>query len=93
MWGKLGIIPLLIGIVGVAYQSLIFVKQTIPENYGNNPGFGCFETMILPWLALACIGIGLLLWSWIWAVCIFMIGMFCFGFLASWLSRTFGSFN
>ena len=91
MWEKLGIILPIIGFAGVAYQCLIFVTKTIPDNFGSNPGFGCFETMVMPWFSIACIGTGLLLQSWIWGVGIFAIGMFSFGFLASLLSKIFGN--
>ncbi len=90
MWEQLGLVLLIIGVLGVSYQCVIFVKETIPETYGGNPGFGCLEVMVAPWFATGCTGLGLLMQSWMWGVGAFGIGIFCFGFLAMLLAHLFG---
>lgn len=90
MWEQLGLVLLIIGVLGVIYKCVIFVKETMPENYGGNPGFGCLEMMVRPWFATACIGFGLLIHSWKWGVGTFVIGFLLFGFLAMLLARLFG---
>ena len=86
----LGLILTIAGLAGVAYQCLIFVRVTLPDNYGKNPGFGCLEMMVMPWFSVTCIGVGLLTQSWLGGAFIFGIGMFSFGFFAILLSRLFG---
>lgn len=90
IWGQLGYVLLVIGVPGVCYQSIIFVRKTLPANYGNNPGFGCLEIMVLPWFLAGCIGAGLVLQSLLWAVIIFGAGFFLIGFLAQLLAFVFG---
>jgi len=90
MWGTLGIILLIVGVAGVGYQGIRYVKEVLPDNYGNNPGFGCFEVMVTPWHAAASIGLGLFMQSWMLGVVVLGIGLFCYGFLAMLLGRLFG---
>ena len=90
MWGNLAIVSMTIGTLGVCYQCVKFVRQTIPENYGSNPGFGCLESMVMPWFATACIGLGLFMQSWVSGAVVFAIGIFCIGFLAMLLGHLFG---
>ena len=90
MWGNLGLMLLIIGLLGVSYQCVIFVKETIPGNYGRNSGIGCFEMMVMSWLATGRIGVGLFMHSWIWGAIVFGISIFFFGFLTMLLSHLFG---
>ena len=79
-----------LGALGILYQSVVFVMQTIPENFGQNPGFGCYEAMVAPWFLAFCIGLGLFMQSWIWGAAVFIPGMFLFGALAMLLGSLFG---
>ncbi|MES0370816.1 MAG: hypothetical protein ABUK11_00920 [Mariprofundaceae bacterium] len=87
---QVGLILLTVAVLGFAFQCLKFVWVTLPENYGSNPGFGCFEMMVMPWFAGACIGVGLLMQSWIWGVTVFVVGIFTLGFFAMLLTALFG---
>jgi len=87
MWEELGIILLIVGGVGAARQCVIFIKETLPGYYGENPGFGCLEAAVAPWHAIGCLGLGLVLESWPWGVLIFGTGLFCYGLFAMLLSR------
>jgi hypothetical protein len=78
------------GAVGILIRTLEFVRVTLPENYGVNPGFGCYESMIAPWYALVCVGVGLLTASWVVGGVALLIGLFASGFLAMLLGRLFG---
>ncbi len=91
MWEGLGLLLLIVGSLGAGYKCVTFAKVTIPGNYGSNPGFGRLEMMVMPWLAGACLGLGLFMQSWIWGVGSFGVGVFFFGFLAQLLSRLFGA--
>jgi hypothetical protein len=88
-WQGLGLALLIPGALGVFYQCAKFVRKTLPDNFGNNPGFGCLEVMVLPWFSLSCIGAGLLSRSWLWPIVIFPVGLFATGFLATLLARKF----
>jgi hypothetical protein len=88
MWVLLGLLLLIVGVLGVIYQCVIFVKEILPTNYGN-PGFGCLETMVAPWFALGCFGLGVFMHSWKWGVMVFGFGILPFGFLAMLLERRF----
>ena len=90
MWGPLGIILSIVGGLGVIYQCYRFVREKIPANYGNNPGFGCLEVMIAPWHASGSLGLGLLMQSWGWGVGVFGLGLLGFGLLAMLLGQLFG---
>ena len=81
---------LMAGLVGVVYQCVRFVTQTIPHNYGNNPGFGVLEVAVMPWHAMASVGIGFMLESKEWGVAVFVIGILCIGAIVTLLSRLFG---
>ena len=89
MLEMLGPVLIVIGILGVIYQCVIFIKETLPANYGNNPGFGCFEVMTCPWFAAGSFGLGLFMQSWRWGFMVFGFGMFFMGFLAMLLARLF----
>lgn len=91
MWQNIGFILLFIGLIGVLYQCVKFVKITIPEYYGRNPGFGCLDMMVQPWFITGCIGLGLVMQSWLWGCITFGLGLFFFGFLAMLLGHLFGS--
>ena len=62
----LGYALVAIGAAGFVTRSVEFVRITIPDNYGSNPGFGAYESMVLPWFAAGFIGLGFVLgttWS------------------------------
>ena len=90
MMEMLGPVLIVVGILGVIYQCVIFVKETLPANYGNNPGFGALEMKVFPWVASVGIGLGLMLHSWIWGVSVLAFGLLGSGFLAMLLGRLFG---
>jgi len=89
MWELLGLILLIIGVLGACYQCVIFVKETIPQNYGSNPGFGSLEIMVMPWLVTASVGVWVLMQSWKWGAILYVIGVISFGFLAMLLGRLY----
>jgi hypothetical protein len=91
MWQVLGLFLLMLGGLGVYCKCIAFVRVTLPQNYGSNPGFGQFETMCLLWVAGLCIGLGLIMQSWLWGFVSFGIGFFLLGLLAMLLARLFGS--
>ena len=90
MWVKLGVVLLVVGAAGFVLQCVKFVRVTLPENYGGNPGFGALETRVAPGFAIACLGLGLALGSWKWGLIVFGLGMFATGFVAMALARLFG---
>lgn len=89
MW-VISLLLLMAGLAGAGYQCVRFVTQTIPHNYGNNPGFGVLEVMVMPWHVMTSVGIGAMLESKEWGVAVFIIGIFCFGPVITLLSRLFG---
>ncbi len=90
MWGQLGLFLLIIAALGFCYQCGVFVRKTLPDNYGSNPGFGCFEVTVMPWFMVGCVGAGLVLQSFLWAAIIFGFGFFALGFFAQLLAHLFG---
>lgn len=90
MWVLLGYFLLAIGVTGFCYQCIIFVRKTLPQNYGSNPGFGCLEKMVQPWFMAGCVGAGLALQSFFIAITVFAVGFFSIGFLAQLLAHVFG---
>jgi len=89
MWEKFGVILLVIAAFGCVYQCCVFVMKTLPDNYGSNPGFGCFESMIMPWYVCGCIGLALLTHSWQAGLLAWVIGFFSLGLIANLLARLF----
>ena len=85
-----GLVILIVAVTGFAIQCVKFVRVTLPENYGNNPGFGCFEMMVMPWLITGCVGTGLMMQSWKWGMAILIAGFFLSGMFAMLLARLFG---
>ncbi len=81
---------LVIGGLGVCWQCVVFVRKTLPENYGSNPGFGCLETKVLPWHVITTIGAGMMLKSWSWGIGILVLGIFGYGLIAMLLGKLFG---
>lgn len=90
-WQSLGYLLLVIAVPGFCYQCVVFVRKTLPENFGNNPGFGCLEMMVQPWFLIGCVGAGLALHSWVWALALFGVGIFAVGLLAQLLAHIFGA--
>jgi hypothetical protein len=78
-----------IGSLGVIVRALHFVRVTMPENYGRNPGFGAFESMALPWWGVLCGGVGFVT-SVKAAAVTFFVGLFTLGLVAQLLDRLFG---
>lgn len=90
MWEQVEWILLSVGVVGFVVQCVRFVRVTLPENFGSNPGFGALEVMVAPWLIIGSVGLGLVLDSWKWGGIVFGLGMFSTGLLAMLLGRLFG---
>jgi len=79
-----------LGAAGVLWKTVHFVRVTIPGNYGSNPGFGAYETTVVPWWGVGCIGLsGLTSWG-VGAACL-AVGLVAFGFIAQILGRVFGN--
>ena len=78
------------GVIGFVVRSVEFVRVTIPRNYGSNPGFGAYESMVLPWFSAGFIGLGIVLGSWRWALLPIAAGLVGLGFVAMLLSKVFG---
>lgn len=89
MGTAVGIALMVVGGLGLVARSVEFVRVTLPANYGSNPGFGCYETMVLPWFACGCAGAGLLLSSWRTGLGALVAGLLLLGFLGQLLSRVF----
>jgi len=89
MWEWTGLILLITGLLGAIYQCVVFVREVVPATYGGNPGFGCLEMMVMPWLVTGTVGVGLFTMSWGWIAVVFVVGFFGFGFLAQLLGRLF----
>jgi hypothetical protein len=85
----LGYLLLVIAIPEFCYQCIVFVRQTPPRNYGNNPGFGCLEMIVRPWFLVGCVGTGLATQSLFWALAHLAAGFFLIGFLAQFLAHVF----
>ena len=77
------------GALGVLVSAVRFVRVTLPQNYGSNPGFGAFESSALPWWLLASVGIGLRS-GWRTGVLTFALGFIALSVLALLLGRVFG---
>lgn len=90
MW-VISLMLLVVGLTGAGCQCVRFVTQTIPHNYGSNPGFGVLEVMVMPWHIMASVGLGMMLQSKGWGMAVFFIGIFCFGPIVLLLSRLLGS--
>jgi len=80
---------LAVGAAGMVVRSVTFVRVTLPANYGSNPGFGAYETMVAPWWLLLCAGLGLLTSVRV-ALVVFFLGVPALGVVAQLLSRAFG---
>lgn len=79
-----------LGVVGWVVRSVGFVRVTLPKHFGSNPGFGAYETLVVPWFTAICIGLGLVFGSWPWALIPMGLGFFALGFVAMALGRLFG---
>ena len=66
-----------------------FVRVTIPENFGSNPGFGAYESSCWPWWFALAAGVGLMT-SFAVGAAFFIVGFFALGFVAQILGRFFG---
>lgn len=86
----LGWLALGIGAVGIAWGCVRFVLVTLPAHYGTNPGFGAFESSVMGWWLLACVGIGLLAGSARTAALAFPAGFVVLALLGMALGRVFG---
>jgi hypothetical protein len=85
----LGISLIAIGALGVLYKTVVFVRVTIPGNFGSSPGFGAYESMTMPFWLAGSIGVGILT-SWpVGAGCL-ALGLLALGFFAQLLGRVFG---
>ena len=78
-----------IGVLGVSLRTVEFVRVTMPENYGSNPGFGAYESMCLPWWALGAVGVGLATGSWLVGWLALVSGLFVLGIGSHLLGRLF----
>ena len=78
-----------VGLLGGLAASVRFVRVTIPENHGSNPGYGVYEVAMLPWFIAFLGGLGLTLDTFRWTAALFLAGFFALGFLGQLLSRTF----
>jgi hypothetical protein len=85
----LGIALIGIGVLGMVIKTAEFVRGTIPDNFGSNPGFGVYETMSVPWWAAVSIGVGIMA-SWRVALVGFAVGLLALGLFAQILGRVFG---
>lgn len=85
----LGIALIGIGVLGMVIKTVEFVRVTIPDNFGSNPGFGVYETMSFPWWAAVSIGVGIMA-SWKVGLVGFAVGLFALGLFAQLLGRVFG---
>ena len=79
-----------IGSLGMIVRTLQFVKVTIPENFGSNPGFGAYESSCWPWWFALAVGVGLMTSFGVGAA-MFVLGMFALGFVAQLLGHLFGN--
>jgi hypothetical protein len=84
----LGVALISLGALGVGFKSVEFVRVTIPTNYGSNPGFGAYETMVLPYWAFGSVGLGLMT-SWEVGIGCFIVGLLTLGLVAQLLGRVF----
>ena len=89
MLGYLGIALVGGGVLGLVVKTVEFVRVTIPNNFGSNPGFGAYETMSFPFWAALSIGVGILTSVKVGLVC-FAVGLFSLGFFAQALGLVFG---
>lgn len=71
-------------------RTVLFVRVTIPHNYGSNPGFGVYESACLPWWLALSVGVGLMTSLGIGAA-MFVLGLFGLGFFAQFIGRVFGN--
>ncbi len=85
----LGIALIGIGVLGMVIKTVEFVRVTIPDHFGSNPGFGVYESMSFPWWASVGIGVGITA-SWRIGLVGFAVGLFALGLLAQILGRVFG---
>lgn len=85
----LGFVLVAIGAVGFFARSIQFVWVTIPGNYGSNPGFGAYESMVLPWFMVSAVGLGVVLGSWRWLLLAIVVGPFALAIIGQLLGRLF----
>lgn len=86
----LGCVLIAIGAAGFVVRSIQFVRVTIPGNYGSNPGFGAYESMVLPWFIVGVAGLAIVLGSWTWVLVAIVIGPFALALASQLLGRVFG---
>ncbi|MCH1571910.1 MAG: hypothetical protein L7S64_11250 [Longimicrobiales bacterium] len=81
---------IVIGSIGMIVGTVRFVRVTIPNNYGSNPGFGVYEAACSPWWLCLSVGVAARTSPGVGAV-LFMLGLFGLGFFAQLLGRLFGN--
>lgn len=79
-----------VGAVGIYGGSLRFVRETLPHNDGRNPGFGAYESQVLPGWTVLCLGVALT-WGVGTAALAFVPGLIALGFVGQIVGRLFGS--
>jgi hypothetical protein len=79
-----------VGAAGMVWQSVCFVRVTLPHHYGLNPGFGAYETSVAPWWGALCVGLGLLAASARLGIVLFAVGFLALGLVAQLLGAIFG---
>jgi len=79
-----------VGVLGIGLRTVEFMRVTMPENYGSNPGFGAYESMCLPWWALGAVGVGFAAGSWQAGGLALASGLLVLGVLSHVLGRLFG---
>ena len=80
----------LIGSLGMIVKTVTFVRITLPENFGSNPGFGAYEVSMAPWWGALCLAFGLYTGRVLVPVVVFVVGLFGLGLVAQLLGRVFG---
>ena len=88
--GIVAVALVIVGVLGVSLRTVEFVRVTMPENYGSNPGFGAYESMCLPWWALGAVGVGLQAGSWRLGGIALVSGLLVLGVASQLLGRLFG---
>ena len=86
--GIVAVLLVVVGLLGVSLRTVEFVRVTMPENFGSNPGFGAYESMCLPWWSLGAVGVGLWTGSWRlgwWALASALLVLGIGGHLLGWL--------
>ena len=77
------------GAIGLYGGHLRFVSDVLPENLGRNPGFGAYESGMIPGWLLVCIALGLRTGSAMVGAVAFPVGLFLLGFVGQMASRAY----